>query len=80
MLTFIILRLAARDPHNDGPYLAFAAVLADLVVILALGVVFTLTVSGVALAPTVIGWVLALIVSTTDTQDTARHLNRKVSR
>lgn len=77
MLTLIILRLAARDPHDDGPYLAFAAVLADLVVILALGVVFTLAVSGVTLALTVLGWVLALFVGRTGKRDHARHLDRK---
>lgn len=77
MLTLIIARLAARDHHDDGPYLAFATVLFDLVMALALGTILDLKVGGVALALAVIGWVIALALSNTGTRSDARHLNRK---
>lgn len=80
MLTLIISRLAARDRHNDGPYLAFAAVLTDLLAVISLSTLLDLKVGGVALALAVIGWVIALALSNTGTRSDARHLNRKAPR
>lgn len=80
MLTLIITRLAVHDHHDDGPYLAFTAVLLDLVVTVSLGTILDLKVGGVALALAVIGWVIALALSNTGTRSDARHLNRKAPR
>lgn len=80
MLTFGILQLASRKPHDDGPYLAFVAVLLDLVVALLLGTILTLTIGGIALGVAAIGWALSLVLSTTRTDNTARHLSRKAHR
>lgn len=77
MLTLIILRFTSRDRYDDGPYLAFATLLLDIAMTLALTALIDPKAGGVLLALNNLGWVLSLFVGRNGKRDHARHLDRK---